>query len=196
MSGRGRYVVLEGIDGSGKTELTGRLVPPLLHRGHAVSRFREPTDAFLRARAARLVRTDPIGAALCFTVDRMMLRPEVERSLSHGDVVLQDRSYYSTLAYQSPGVDEESWKELLRIQRTVAVEPDLILYLDLPVPLALKRISGRGARDAFEDASYLEKVRAKFSELFEPPKWVRLDASGTPEATLQQAMAALTMAGL
>jgi dTMP kinase len=192
----GRYVVLEGIDGSGKTELADRLVPPMVKRGHSVSRFREPTDAFLRAQGARLVRRDPVGAALCFTLDRLILRPEVERCLSRGDLVLQDRSFYSTLAYQSVGLDEGPRGELERLQRTVAIEPDLVLFLDVPVDVARSRIADRGAADEFEDRTFLGEVRSNFERLFRPPRWVRLDATGSREATLDHAMEALTDFGL
>ena len=127
MSDRGTYVVLEGIDGTGKTELAGRLVPPLLKRGHSVSSFREPTDRFLHAQYKRLVKSDSFAAAMCLTVDRSLLRPEIERALEQGDVVVQDRSFYSTLAYMAPGLGPDEWRELERIERSLSIEPDVVL---------------------------------------------------------------------
>ena len=196
MSERGTYVVIEGIDGTGKTELTTRLVPPLLGRGHSISSFREPSDKFLREQAAKLAMTDSFASALYFTVDRSLLRPEVERALESGDVVIQDRSFYSTLAYQYPGLSEEAWRQLERIERALGIEPDLILYLDAPVDMAMKRAESRGELDPFEDEPYLNKVRRKFEQMFQPPKWVRIDATGTPDRTLALAMNALMAAGL
>jgi dTMP kinase len=196
MSERGTYVVVEGIDGTGKTELAARLVPPLLGRGHSISSFHEPADQFLRGQFARLRTTDQLAAALCLTIDRGLQRPEVERALDHGDVVVQDRSYYSTLAYQYPALSAEAWRELERIERTLAIEPDLILYLDAPVDVAIRRVEGRGQRESFEDEPYLTKVKRKFEQLFQPPKWVRIDASGSPDNTLERAMNALLAAGL
>ncbi len=117
-------------------------------------------------------------------------------ALEHGDIVIQDRSYYSTLAYQYPGLNDEAWRELERIERTLALEPDLILYLDAPVDVAVKRVEQRGQRDPFEDEPYLNKVKWKFEQMFQPPKWVRIDATGSPERTLEQAMNALMAAGL
>ena len=84
MSERGTYIVIEGIDGTGKTELAARLVPPLLGRGHSISSYREPTDKFLRSEFARLRKLDPFAAALCYTVDRALLRPLIERALEMG----------------------------------------------------------------------------------------------------------------
>lgn len=196
MSERGTYIVIEGIDGTGKTELAARLVPPLLARGHSVSSFREPTDKFLRDQFARLIKNDSLAAALCLTVDRAMLRPEIDRALDQGDVVLQDRSFYSTLAYQYPGLPADAWRELERIEMVIAVEPDLVLYLDAPVDLAMKRIETSGQRDAFEDEPYLTKVKRKFEQMFQPPRWVRINATGNPDRTLEQAMNALLAAGL
>ena len=193
---RGTYVVIEGIDGTGKTELAARLVPPLLRRGHSVSSFRSPTDKFLRGEYARLLPTDSFAAALCFTVDRAMLRPEIESALDQGDIVLQDRSFYSTLAYQYPGLASERWRELERIERTLSIEPDLVLYLDAPVEVALQRMEASGQRDAVEDEPYLTRVKMKFEQMFQPPRWVRIDARGSPEATIEQAMNALLSAGL
>jgi dTMP kinase len=196
MSERGTYVVIEGIDGTGKTELATGLVSPLLGRGHSVSSFREPTDKFLRIQSARYEKLDSLAAALCFTVDRAMLRPGIEAALEQGNVVIQDRSYYSTLAYRSPALSHQDWRELERISKSIALEPDLILYLDAPVDLALRRIEGKGERDAAEDEPYIHKVKMKFEQMFQPPKWVRIDASKTRENALASSMNALMASGL
>jgi dTMP kinase len=196
MAVRGTYIVVEGIDGTGKTELAARLVPPLLRRGHSVSSFRSPTDRFLRAEYARLLKVDSFAATLCFTVDRAMLRAEVEAALDQGDIVLQDQSFYSSLAYLSPGAPPERTRELERVERVLSIEPDLVLYLDAPVDVALQRVAASGRRDAVEDEPYLQRVKAKFEIMFQQPRWVRIDASGSPEHAIEQAMNALLAAGL
>ena len=196
MSDRGTYVVIEGIDGTGKTEVTARLVPVLVRRGHSVSSLHEPHDKFLRLQADRWFPTEPLAAALCDTVDRAMLRPGIERSLDEGDVVLQDRSFYSTLAYQYPGLPNEVWRELERLERAISLEPDVVLYLDAPVEVAMRRVEGHSVRSAMDDEPYLTKVKWKFEQLFQSPRWVRIDARGEPEHTLEQAANALMAAGL
>jgi len=196
MSDRGTYVVIEGIDGTGKTELAARLVPPLLRRGHSVSSFRSPTDKFLRGEYARLAKSDPLAAALCFTVDRAMLRPDIEAALLQGDIVVQDRSFYSTLAYVAPGISAERWREMERIERELSLEPDLVLYLDVPTEIAVQRMGESGQTDAIDDEQYLQRVKVKFEQMFQSPKWVRVDSSKSPDHTLAQAMNALLSAGL
>ena len=196
MGSRGTYVVIDGIDGTGKTEIAARLVPPLLRRGHSVSSFRSPTDKFLRSEYARLAKSDPFAAALCFSVDRAMLRPEVEAALLQGDVVIQDRSYYSALAYLSPALSGDQFRELERIEQALSIEPDLILYLDVPINLAIRRMAESGQTDATDDETYLQRVKTTFEQMFQPPRWIRVDSSQNPEHTLTQAMNALLSAGL
>jgi dTMP kinase len=196
MSQRGIYVVIEGIDGTGKTELASRLVPSLLGRGHSISSFHEPSDKFLRDEFTRLKKSDSFAAALCLTVDREMLRPQVERALEHGDVVVQDRSFYSTLAYQYAALSPDRWRELERIELALALEPDLVLYLDAPIDVAIQRVEGTGQLDPEEGPGYIERVHRKFEQMFQPPRWVRVDAKGTPERTHQLAMNVLLASGL
>jgi dTMP kinase len=196
MSDRASYIVIEGIDGTGKTELASRLVSPLLARGHSVSSFREPTDTFLRGQFSRLINIDALAASLSLTVDRAMLRPSIEHALAMGDIVVQDRSYYSTLAYRYPGLPIDSFHELERIEGAIALEPDLVLYLDAPLEVAMKRVESKGRIDVVEDETYLSRVKAKFEQLFQPPKWVRIDTNGTADRTLELAMNSLIAAGL
>ncbi len=196
MSERGTYIVIEGIDGTGKTMLAARLVPALLGRGHSISSFHEPADRFLRTQFARIAKLDSLAAALSSTLDRALLRPEIEAALDQGDIVLQDRSFYSTLAYHVPGLPNEAARELERLERSISTEPDIILYLDAPVDVALKRFEGKGQLDLFEDEPYLTKVKRQFEMMFHAPRWVRINATGTPEQTFTQAMNALLAAGL
>jgi dTMP kinase len=117
-----------------------------------------------------------------FTLDRALARPAVERELERGHVLIQDRSYYSTLAYQADRLEPRERSALRRLQREVSVEPDRVLWLDVPVETALARVHRRGAPLApLERRANLERVRRAYVRLARPPRWVRLDASAAPE---------------
>ncbi|HEY6238634.1 MAG TPA: AAA family ATPase, partial [Thermoplasmata archaeon] len=96
---RGALVALEGVDGAGKSTLQRALARRLRANGWRVALWREPVRPSLGRRAQALGPTDPLGAAVGFTLDRMLGRAELERRLDHHDVVLCDRSYFSTIAY-------------------------------------------------------------------------------------------------
>lgn len=162
-------VVLEGIDGSGKTTLVQNLVRALKERGVSALATREPTDgpegSKLREAAARGHRFGAEEELQLFMSDRERhVRDVVRPALERGDVVVQDRTFYSTAAYQGlRGLDRD---EILKWGRKVAPEPDRLLVLDLPVDLALARVEGRGAgTDPFEQQRALEEIRAFFAGL-------------------------------
>ncbi len=60
----------------------------------------------------------------------------------------------------------------------------------------MKRVESSGVRDAFEDEPYLHRVKMKYEQMFQAPRWVRIDATGTPDHTIEQGMNALMAAGL
>ncbi|MCX7017301.1 MAG: dTMP kinase, partial [Candidatus Sumerlaeota bacterium] len=124
---RGLLVVLEGIDGTGKSTQARRLAEALEARGHTTRVLREPTDgphgSELR-RMAREGRTDPQRERALFIADR---REDVERNirpaLARGEIVVMDRYYFSTVAYQGArGLDPD---ELRAENEAFAPKPDL-----------------------------------------------------------------------
>jgi thymidylate kinase len=142
---RRRLVALEGIDGVGKSTLQRAVATRLRRGGWKVALWREPTRASLGRTAQALGPTDPIGAAIHFTLDRLLSRPRLERLLDRSDVVLSDRSFHSTLAYQGSTLSRSGFQRLARLQLAVAHPPDRVLWLDLPVEEALRRV-GTGTR--------------------------------------------------
>ena len=101
-----------------------------------------------------------------------LINPELRR----GSVVISDRYYYSTLAYQAAhGIDRATLTEQLEIDELP--QPDLALWLRLPVALALER-AGATAVEPFEKASFLERVETEYERM----GLVEIDASGTPRA--------------
>ena len=134
-------MVLEGIDGAGKTEQTRRLVAWLRERGERVLETREPTDGKwgqrYRAWACGEAQAEPEEVLRFFVEDRRehvssVIRPALEA----GAVVVCDRYVASTLAYQAAqGLDPGLVRERMEGERFP--EPDLVLWLRLPVDQAL-----------------------------------------------------------
>ncbi|WP_193214481.1 dTMP kinase [Luteolibacter marinus] len=168
----GLFIVLEGIDGTGKSTQTQRLAEWFRSRGREVVASREPTDGpwgqKIRATAAT-GRLSPEEELDYFLKDR---REHVEQliapALAAGKVVILDRYYFSTMAYQgSRGVDPA---EIRRLNEEFAPVPDLLVILDLDVDTALTRIGGRGdTANEFEKADSLARCREVFLSLADEP---------------------------
>lgn len=179
MSGkrRGRLVALEGVDGTGKSTLQRRLAARLRSRGYSVALWREPVDRALGRRAQLLARTDPVAAAVGFTLDRLIARPKLVRLLERHDVVLSDRSFFSTLAYQGSALPAASRRSLGALQVDATVAPDRVLWLRLDPTEALDRVGGRGApRAPLERARTLTRVARAYGQFASDRSWWTLDA--------------------
>lgn len=174
---RGRLVALEGIDGTGKSTLQRRLAARLRGRGYSVALWHEPVDRNLGHRAQVLARDDAVAAAVGFTLDRMIARPRLVRLLERYDVVLADRSLYSTLAYQGSTLPASGRRSLAALQVDATVPPHMVLWLRLAPSEALARVSGRGApRAPLERARTLERVARAYAGFAHSPSWWTLDA--------------------
>lgn len=178
---KGVLVVLEGIDGSGKTTQARSLLRRLRYRGYDAVFFREPTRGRWGREIKRLaVRADSLTPAEeleLFVKDR---RENVEKNLvpalEKGRVIVLDRYYFSTIAYQgAKGIDP---RKIRRMNETFAVRPDLVIVLDVDAKAGLARIAGRRTRDElFEREDYLVRVREIFRS-FKGPRFVHLDGRG------------------
>jgi dTMP kinase len=168
---RGILVALEGIDGAGKSTQIKHLTGIFRARGYAVASLREPT-------------VSPWGRRLreAMAMGRRVLAPSQELDLFLQDrrydvavhllpalaacqLVLMDRYYFSTMAYQGAlGIDPEI---IRRLNETFAPVPDLVWILLIPPTEALQRIrQGRGqTEDAFEREDYLKRVDGIFRTL-------------------------------
>jgi len=174
MAVKGLFFVLEGIDGAGHSTHARRLgewleaeFPEL--RGKVVL-TREPTDgpigSLIRSALKGEFEVGPRALALLFTADRLEhVRTIIEPKLREGCVIVSDRYYLSTLAYQSAsGVDLE-W---LMALNAGCPRPDLTILLDAPAEVCWARLrSCRSHLELFEDPSFLEAVRQRFLKLAE-----------------------------
>jgi dTMP kinase len=182
---RGLLIVLEGIDGSGKTTQARALLRRLRRRGRPAVFFREPTRGRWGREIKRLaVRADsltPEEQLDLFVKDRrenvaLNLKP----ALAAGKVVVLDRYYFSTIAYQgAKGLDPG---RIRRINEAFAVRPGLVVILDVDAAAGLGRIAGRKSRDElFEREDYLVRV-ARIFRGFSGPRFVHIDGRGDKRA--------------
>lgn len=174
-------VAFEGIDGAGKSTQIERLAAHLRARGHQVVCTREPTGGpwgkKIRA-AAQTRRMSPADELAAFIADRREhVAGLIAPALAAGQVVLIDRYYISTAAYQGArGLDPAD----ILAAHDFAPAPDLLLVFDLPPEVGLERVRSRGAADLFENAEELARVRDIFLALQLPNKVV-LDALRPPD---------------
>ena len=167
MAPRGRFIVLEGIDGAGTTTQARRLCRWLEERGRRAWLTREPSDGPIgkmlrRALEGRLhsrsgAPLDGKAMALLFAADRIdHLRDEIEPKLKEGYVVISDRYVLSSLAYQSQ-VAPLDWVEAIN---ALARPPDLTVFIDVPAKVALERRRGRKREERY-DALPLQRLIAR-----------------------------------
>lgn len=199
----GRFITLEGGEGTGKSTLIAGLSEALRDRGLNVIVSREPGGTKLAEEVRALALNPPAGetwsplshALLMNTARDDHLNKLIRPALERGDWVLCDRFADSTRAYQR--VDGQDIETLLKIEHAVVREtrPDLTLILDgAPESLAQRR-QERGVQDVFEqkDLEFHSSIRAAFLEIAEgePDRCVVIDALQTPEQVLADALGAI-----
>jgi len=176
---QGLFIVIEGIDGTGKSTQSKRLAEWFRSRGREVVLSREPTDGPWGKKLRESATTGRLSAEEeleCFLNDR---REHVEMSikpaLAEGKVVILDRYYFSTMAYQGArGFDPV---EIRRRNEAFAPQPDLLLILDLSVESAHGRIGARGdTANEFEQRDTLSRCSEIFLSLRDEPFTCVIDA--------------------
>lgn len=191
---RGLLVAVEGIDGSGKSTVARELARHLREEGLKVTLRQEPSQGPFGTRARTFGPKRPLSAALFFTMDRKQSLPSLERSLRTHEVVVQDRSFYSTLAYQGSQVSLRERKELAQLQRELTIVPDLVVLLHGPVDVAVSRVRHRSrVLHPFEKERFLRQVQQEYLNLArrERERFVRIPFDQDPKSVLGAAKAAV-----
>lgn len=179
---RGRLVAFEGLDGCGKSTQLARQAARLRAGGHDVVATQEPTQGpygrRIRTLAASGRRAGPEEELALFVADRREhVAGVIAPALARGAVVLTDRYFLSTVAYQGArGLDPE---RLLHESEAEFPIPDLALLFDLDPTQCLERVRlrGSGSEPVFERLDELERVAAVFRGLL-LPYLLRVDARG------------------
>ncbi|MEM2839099.1 MAG: dTMP kinase [Thermoplasmata archaeon] len=191
-----KFIVLEGIDGSGKSSVK-KALPERLGTENLVL-TEEPTDTWLgeAVRKSHREKVNPFTEAFLFIADRAAHSELIRGWLGQGKNVICDRYYHSTVAYQSAAlegtVDFDPVPWLLSINRKVSIEPDLVFLFRIDPKVALSRLKNRNELSKFEQIGFLEKVAANYDRLTELCRnIVVIDASQPFEEVILEVMSNL-----
>jgi len=163
-------IVIEGIDGCGKTTVAELLKKRIEEKGYRVYLTKEPFNQKIKELIREIIEKEHelneyFGKtlALLFSADRYLHQMEIMKKLSEGYIVISDRYYHSSFAYQTiyKGITFDFIKSITPF----LVKPDYVFILDIPVEVALNRISIRDKKTRYEEKEILEKVRENYLKI-------------------------------
>ena len=189
MTRKANFISFEGVDGAGKSSHIDWLADLLIQRGAQVTRTREPGGTPLGEKLRELLLSDHMDVdtelMLMYAARRQHLAEVIEPALTQGKVVITDRFEDSTYAYQGGGrsIDFDKIQQISRCCR--GPRPNLTLFFDIPVEVAIKRLAGTRDLDRFEKEGrdFHERVRAAYHRRarMEPNRIVIVDANRSIE---------------
>ena len=174
----GLFVVLEGIDGSGKTTISKMLVDRLNRLGFKAEYTFEPTDSeiveVIRGKYSEY--RDAYIDALTFALDRLLhLKRKVIPLLRAGFIVVSDRYMYSSVAYQAASGAPIEWVLLVN---KYALKPDVTIYLDVDPETGRRRRQFKTTRfPEFEVIDFARRVREVYLELVKRGLMISINAT-------------------
>ncbi len=200
-AGRGIFISFEGGEGAGKSTQARALAAGLRAAGHEVVLTREPGGT-AGAEAIRALLLDP-AMVLCPLADTLLhfaaradhVAQVIAPALARGAVVICDRFYDSTLAYQGYGMGV-ALDDIQALIGLVGLQPDLTIMLEVSAVTAKQRLRQRGgAADRYErmDSEAMARIAQGFREIAEqePERCLRLDASQDAEIVAAAILAAV-----
>jgi dTMP kinase len=179
---RGRFVVFEGIDGSGKSSTLNLVASTLAKEGIALVATKEETDSVRGGwiRESIQANWDPLATTFLFAADRAVHVKEIEAWRSEGKHVLCDRFMHSTLAYQSVTLNgrmPEPAAFLERMHEGWCPKPDYVLLFKADPAKCVERVKRRGQTAAYEKQQFLAKVQDAYLALAaKDPRFTVLDS--------------------
>jgi dTMP kinase len=177
---RGLFIVFEGVDGSGKTTQVHLLGERLRREGYDAICLKEPTEGPWGQKLRQLAQHGrqaiaPATELEWFLQDRREdVEHNIQPALARRQIVVLDRYYFSTIAYQ--GALQLNPEEIRARNEAFAPPPDLLFLLHLPAAQGLQRVRQRGTLSHFERLDYLDRVATIFATM-DFPYLRRIDAS-------------------
>jgi dTMP kinase len=195
---RGKLIVIEGIDGSGKQTQADLLARAFGERGIPLVRFSFPRyessfghliARFLNGEFGPLSAVDAHFSALLYAGDRFEAKPELQEALNSGRIIVMDRYIASNLAHQAARVPAErrrdfiAWLRQLEYGTYGLPSEDLVIYLRVPAQEGHRLVGLKSARsytpkrrDLQEsDLLHLNEAARVYDQLAEAPNWVTID---------------------
>lgn len=192
MNKKGIFIVIEGLDGSGKTT-QAKILAQKLSKSHNAVFTAEPSNGkigtFIRKKILYGESRSPISVeALLFAADRIdHIQKEVQPALDEGKLVISDRYFYSSLAYQgSAGLDLQ-WIETIN---QLALKPDLALFIDVPPDVVLERLRRR--KSVMEKLETQRNVYHIYKKFIEKGELVRIDGDKPKNEVAKETLAVVT----
>ena len=194
---RGSLIALEGLDGVGKTTQARLVAQYLCDLGLPVILTREPTNGLIGQKIRQIIINGREGLTPAEELDlfvadrREHVHNVIQPALAAGKIVITDRYYFSSMAYQGAlGLDP---LDILRRHEDFAPPPDLVIILELPLTEISRRLQQRrlATSHSFEQIEYLAKVAAIFEQL-DAPGLVRVNGLGTESEVNSRILALLS----
>jgi len=173
---KGKFIVFEGITGSGKKTHINLIAEKLKKAGKEVVTISFPNFETEIAKLTKRSDFDPYTLSLLFAADRSLYQERIKGLLERGSIVLCDRYCYSNFAYQfAKGVPLE-W--LMEIEKFI-IKPEIVFLIDVPIEISMKRVQQMNIEDFTKqeilsrlerNAQLLEKVREVYLVLAKSDK--------------------------
>lgn len=189
------FITFEGIDGSGKSTQIEKLKKRLEQEGAVVKVFRDPGGPVISEKIREILlnpdyKVDPVTELLLFSAARSQLMAEnVLPNLEEGAVVILDRFYDSTTAYQGYGRESVPLEEIRDINRIASHKqaPDLTIYMKIPLDQAKDRMAGEKDRMELSGDDFFGKVIQGFEKIAKAKdRFFTVDATHPADKVHQQ----------
>lgn len=173
---KGRLIVIEGIDGAGKTTQANQIYKEL-SKNNKVFLTKNPTDGEIGLLVRRVlsgeIRVPSIALQFLFSADRQVQQLDIIKRLKNGEIVLMDRYFWSAIVYGATDISgyefEESGDLLLVTQGILSMYhqfliPDLSIFLEVPINIALERINKKNKKkEIYENEEKLNKIHKGYN---------------------------------
>lgn len=200
---KGRFIVIEGLDGSGKGTQIALIMNRLKENGLRLHQTCEPTEhatgGLIRDALCGMTKRTPCELASLFLADRIAHCSNpvsgIKKLIDDGVTVICDRYYYSSFAYQGMDTDLK-WVMDQNLNCPEILKPDLCIFLDVTPAECDKRIeSGRAQREIYEESvDTITRIRNKYMEVFgllKDHNIAIINASRTPDEVAEDVFEAV-----